>query len=102
MGVSFLIWRLVADRGPRPLLREARARPGWLVTGATCAVGALLLQLGAYAYTEIAYVETIKRAIGVTIAMIAGYLLFGERDITRRLLGALIMVGGVAMIFMLG
>ncbi len=102
VGVIFGVWRWGRDRSLRPLVEEFRVVPVVLVLGGLFAVGAMVLQLISYAYVDVAYVETIKRAVGVTAAIMAGYFLFGERDLLRRLVGALVMVVGVALILMAG
>ena len=102
VGVIFLLFRAVKDGGPGPLFEEFRAVP-WLLAIATLfAVGAMVLQLTSYAMFDVAYVETVKRAVGVIAAIAAGYFFFGERDLTRRLIGALVMTAGVALILIAG
>ena len=70
--------------------------------GGFFATAAMVLQLTSYAYIDVAYVETIKRAVGVCAAIMVGYLVFGEEDLWRRMLGALIMSVGVALILFAG
>lgn len=102
VGVIFFLYRSVKDGSAGPLLREFRAVP-WLLAIATLfAVGAMVLQLTSYAMFDVAYVETVKRAVGVIAAIAAGYFFFGERDLTRRLIGALVMTAGVALILIAG
>ncbi|MBA2663413.1 MAG: EamA family transporter [Bradymonadaceae bacterium] len=100
VGVLFAGACIVRDGGAGKLWEETRAVPALLFACAFLAVGAMILQLGSYDYIDVAYVETVKRALGVTIAILAGYFLFGERDIWRRLFGAAVMCIGVAMILM--
>lgn len=102
VGVIFVAVAWGRDKSLAPLIAEFRAIPKLLCLAGLFAVGAMLLQLSSYAYIDVAYVETIKRGVGVIGAIAAGYFLFGERDIGRRLLGALVMVIGVAMILMAG
>ncbi|MEM1349398.1 MAG: DMT family transporter, partial [Myxococcota bacterium] len=96
--LTFASYRIIKDgwSSMGEVVRRAKPLTWWLVAGGVTAVGALVVQLAAYEYTDIAYVETVKRAIGVTGAMLAGYVLFGERDIARRLVGAAVMLVGVA------
>ena len=102
IGVIFTAIALGRDRSLIPLIKEFKKLPLWLCLGGLFAVGAMLFQLSSYAYIDVAYVETVKRGIGVTAAMIAGYFLFGERDILRRLVAAFVMVIGVALILIAG
>ncbi len=98
----FLAYRGWRDGGVKKLWSELGREPGWLAFSGCFAVTALVLQLGSYEYIEVAYVETIKRAVGVLGAILAGYLLFDEQDIVRRLLGAALMAAGVAMVLLGG
>lgn len=98
VGVIFFVARQARDRTTEKLFGEFKAIPGWLIGAALFSVCAMVLQLFSYDYVDLAYVETVKRAVGVISAIVAGYLLFGERDISRRLIGALVMCVGVAMI----
>lgn len=102
VGVVFAGFRIVQDGALRPLWREFKAIPTWLVVGGAFATAAMVLQLTSYAFIDVAYVETIKRAVGVTASIAAGYFLFGERDMWRRLLGAVVMSVGVALILVAG
>ena len=102
VGVVFAVMRGVQDGSLKPLWREFRAIPMWLALGGFFAVAAMVLQLTSYAFIDVAYVETIKRAIGVMAAIGAGYFIFGERDVMRRLFGALVMSAGVALILLAG
>lgn len=102
VGLIFTVIALGRDKSLLPLFGEFKKLPLWLAMGGLFAVGAMLFQLSSYAYIDVAYVETVKRGIGVTAAMIAGYFLFGERDILRRLIAASVMVVGVALILIAG
>lgn len=98
VGLLLVIYHRLRQGSLQPLWNQFRAAPLWLAMGSLFAVGAMGLQLTSYAFIDIAYVETIKRAIGVIAAIAAGYFFFGERNIRRRLLGAALMCIGVALI----
>lgn len=102
VGLVFLVGRRVGDGSFGPLIGEFRALPWWLMLAGAFAVGAMAVQLTSYAFIDVAYVETVKRAVGVTAAIAAGFFFFGESDIWRRLLGAVVMSAGVAMILLGG
>lgn len=70
----------------------------WLVPGGLLVVGAYGVQLVSYGHLDVAYMETIKRAVGVVGAIAAGAWLLGEDVGWERLAGALVMVAGVVMI----
>lgn len=61
---------------------------------------AMILQLASYAYLGVAYVETIKRAIGVVAAVAAGFVLFQERDLGQKLFAAVLMIVGIVLIML--
>jgi drug/metabolite transporter (DMT)-like permease len=100
VAAVFIVMRTVKDRGPGKLVGELRLAAGLFAIGALLNVTAMILQLASYSFTEIAYVETIKRAIGVIASIAAGYFLFKEGDVGRRLFGAAVMVVGVAFIML--
>lgn len=100
--VAFVLYRAWQDEGLEAMRTEFWREPGLLALSGLFAVAAMVLQLAAYKYIEVAYVETIKRAIGLVGAIGAGYVLFGERDVARRLLGAAVMAAGVAMVMLGG
>lgn len=102
VGLIFMVGRLIHDGGPRKLWAEVCAIPQFVALSAVFAVGAMTLQLASYDYIDVAYMETVKRALGVTGAILAGYFMFGERNIGRRLISAAIMCVGVALILMGG
>lgn len=104
VGVTavFVAVRVVVDRGWKELGGELSRRPVGLAVGGGFAVMALVLQLGSYAYIEIAYVETVKRAFGVVSGIVAGWWFFDEGELGRRLTAAATMAVGVAMILLAG
>lgn len=103
VATVFAVGRVIRDGGVEQLAAELGERPLGLVIGGGFAVGALVFQLGSYVYIEIAYVETIKRAIGVLSGILAGWWLFDEReDLGRRLVAALVMAAGVALLLLGG
>ncbi len=102
LAIAFVGYRLVQDRGTDELWNEVTREPFWLFASAVFAVGAMCLQLGSYEFIAIAYVETIKRAIGVTGGVLAGYFFFDEEDLLQRLAAAAIMSVGVSMVLLGG
>lgn len=102
VGAAFITWRLFKDRGFGELREELSHTKFWIAACGFFSVGAMAMQLGSYVFVKIAYVETIKRGIGVLSAIVAGWVLFKEKDIGRRLVGAVVMIAGVAMVLMTG
>lgn len=60
---------------------------------------ALLTQYLALPLIFVVYVDTIKRS-GAIFAVLIGYIFFGERPLRPRLLGASVIVAGVALIIL--
>lgn len=102
VAVVFFAARAVRDRGLSEVAAEIAEEPFWVVMSGLFAVAAMVLQLASYEYIDVAYVETIKRAIGVMGSIVAGWMLFDESDIARRLLGAAVMTAGVVMVILGG
>ncbi|MGM0556144.1 MAG: EamA family transporter [Myxococcota bacterium] len=102
VGLAFIVYRLIKDGGASELREELTNTKFWIAACGFFSVGAMAMQLGSYVFVKIAYVETIKRAIGVLSAILAGWVLFKEKDIGRRLVGAVVMIAGVAMVLMTG
>ena len=102
VGIAFIAYRLFKDGGTEKLREELSHTKFWVAACGFFSVGAMAMQLGSYVFVKIAYVETIKRAVGVLSAILAGWILFKEKDIGRRLVGAVVMIAGVAMVLMTG
>lgn len=102
VAVVFLGGRVIHDRGASVVVEEILKEPFWVAASGLFAVGAMVMQLASYEYIDVAYVETIKRAVGVMGSIVAGWILFDESDIARRLLGAALMTAGVAMVILGG
>lgn len=101
VGICLVIY-LSARRRAGKLISNLKILPVTGLIASFFLVAAMVLQLSAYDFVAIAYVETFKRAVGVTTAMAAGYFFFGEKDIARRFLGAGVMVLGVALVLFSG
>ena len=75
----------------------------WLLLLTTTVVTvALLAQLWAYAYVPVAYVEAIKRSLGMVGAVLVGWWVFQETALHRRLLAVTVMAVGVSLILVGG
>lgn len=61
---------------------------------------ALALQLGAYHFWQVAYVETTKRALGLIGAVTVGYFVFKEGHIKQRLGAVSLMSLGVGLVIL--
>ncbi len=86
---------LVAKR--RPLLPTARREWRPLAAIAALHIGTVLAQMVAIRLTLVSYVIAIKRA-GMLLSVVIGAVFFGERPLRQRLLGAMVMSAGVALV----
>lgn len=100
MSSSIIAYRVATDGDEKSVFAEFRDEWKLFAVCAAFNVGAMVIQLAAYTFIEVAYVETVKRGVGVIGAMAAGYFLFGESDIARRVLGGVVMAAGVALLLL--
>ncbi len=91
---ALLAWKRRADC--RVVLRNAA---GWTVLAGVMDAGALLLQLFTFGYLAVVITISIKRA-GIVLAVLAGWLIFREREISDKLIAASVMLGGVLVIYL--
>lgn len=56
-----------------------------------------VFQSYAYTYTQVAYVQAVKR-VSILLSVLAGYYLFEEKNIYGRIFGAILMLIGVTLI----
>jgi len=102
VGVVFVGARALRDGSLSVVASEVAEEPVWVALSGLFSVTAMVLQLSAYDYIDVAYVETIKRAVGVMGSIVAGWILFDESEVGRRLLGAAVMTLGVVLVILGG
>ena len=61
---------------------------------------ALGTQLAAYAFWDVAYVEAVKRGLGLICSVVFGALLFGEADPWKRLPAVVTMAVGATLVIL--
>lgn len=71
----------------------------WIAIAGLLDAFTLLLQFESHNYIDVVITISIKRA-GIVLAVLAGWLIFREREIADRLLGSAVMVAGVLMIYL--
>ena len=91
---AVLAWKRSADC--RVVMRDT---PGWTVLAGVMDAAALLLQLFTFGYLAVVITISIKRA-GIVLAVLAGWLIFREREITDKLIAASVMLGGVLILYL--
>ena len=78
---------------------HAPVRKKWIaITGFTDSL-TLLLQLTTLKFTDVVICIALKRA-GIILTVIAGWLIFREKDITDRLIAAAVMLVGALMFYL--
>jgi drug/metabolite transporter (DMT)-like permease len=87
------------DRGPEPNPGHAQVRRHWpaLALQGLLHATMFIVQMEALRLTLAANVITIKRS-GALVTVLLGALVFGERDLRKRLLGTLLTVIGVMLV----
>ncbi|MEZ4383536.1 MAG: EamA family transporter [Nannocystaceae bacterium] len=99
VGALLLGALLLARREAAQLRPLASHLPAYLSALALLGV-ALVAQLVAFTITEVAVVETLKRALGMVFAVVFGRVFFAE-NVTRRDLGVIaLMIAGTALIIL--
>ncbi|MGB0646564.1 MAG: EamA family transporter, partial [Bradymonadia bacterium] len=100
LGSSVLILHLVRTL----FIREPKASftVSWKPLFLVCATMliSIALQLAAYSHWEVAYIETIKRAIGLVGSVTLGALIFKERGFRRRLFSVCVMAIGTTILIL--
>lgn len=85
-----------ASRALRPRQLRIRHVGVWLLAG-VCGAIMITAHFQAISMTKAAYMISVKRTSGL-FSMIFAALVFGERDLLRRTLGAALMLAGVAIV----
>lgn len=96
VGAGLLI--VLAARGRFGALRTLGRRPGLLALSVFTGSAALGLQYAALQGLDAGSVESVKRAMGLTLALVNGRLLFGEHVTLRHVLAAALMAAGVPLV----
>lgn len=101
---STVILLLLTQLVVKPLRTHQGASLSWSVLTVVCLtmLGALALQLGAYVYWDVAYVEAVKRSIGLIGSVVVGTAVFKEANLGKRLIAVVVMAAGTAFIILGG
>lgn len=96
VGAGLLV--VLALRGRLSGLRTLGQRPWLLALAVVTGSAALGLQYAALKGLDAGSVESVKRAMGLTLALVNGRLLFGEHVTLRHVLAAALMAAGVPLV----
>jgi len=100
IGVALVMVALLLLRLGEGRVREVRRWPGLVAALVGVSVVALGLQLVAITQVWVGLVETLKRAVGSILALVSGWLFFGERVDVQQVLAVLLMGLGVAFVLL--
>lgn len=81
------------------IMQVMRQRPMSAMLSGLSDASQMLAQFIALVYLPVVITMCIKRA-GIVLTVLAGWLIFRERDITDRLIGASAMVGGIVLFYL--
>ena len=98
LGIALAVLVLLALRGELKSLGDVRRCQGTYGLGLLIASVAQGLQFLALPLVVVSLFESIKRCIGMTMAVINGALFFGEPVTARKLLAITLMGAGVVLI----
>lgn len=98
LPVFFYVARRTSPGGKLRLSLPSPAWP-WIIAAGLCEVVLIVAQMTAILQTHVAYVIAVKRA-GAVLAVILGWKVLGETNISRRLTGALLIASGVAVLLL--
>jgi drug/metabolite transporter (DMT)-like permease len=98
LGIGVASLGMLAARGRLGELRDARRAPGALAGALVVGAVALGLQLIALQLVWVSLVETLKRGIGNTMAVVFGRVVFAEPVTLVKVLAVLLMALGVGVV----
>lgn len=97
VALLLFFWAMSRRERPSPLWPVKGSRR-WVVLGGCLDALTLLLQFTAYRYLSVVLVIGVKRA-GVILSVLAGWLVFREKNIAGRLFATGIMAAGILLIY---
>lgn len=99
-GIAVLVFFAGLSLRRRSDIRTViRTSPGWLLLAGLLDAFALLLQFTSHNYIDVVITISVKRA-GIILAVLMGWLIFKERDITDKLIASSLMLAGVPIIYL--
>lgn len=98
IGTVIAFWLLCIARRV-DIMQVMRQRPGAAMLSGLSDALQMLAQFIAVVYLPVVITMCIKRA-GIVLTVLAGWLIFKERDVTDRLIGSSAMVGGIVLFYL--
>jgi len=99
-GVALVLVLVLLVRPGESSFSEVRRWSGLVTALVTVSVLALGLQLVAITRVWVGLVETLKRAVGSLLALVSGWLFFGEQIDLQQVLAVLLMGAGVGLVLL--
>lgn len=97
-GVAAGVFAVLLAQGRLGEIGRVRRAPGLLALALVVSSAALALQLLALPQVYVGTIETLKRGIGNFMALVSGWLFFGEAVTPRKVLAVGLMALGVGLI----
>ena len=98
VGMCLFFWVMAKARGDL-LMPAIRSHLTWIMAAGILDAGTILLQFVSYQFIDAVIVISIKRA-GIILAVVFGWLFFGERNIKDKLMAASLMFVGVSFLYL--
>jgi drug/metabolite transporter (DMT)-like permease len=100
VALLLLLWTLLRGQGRLFLqaLRPLAAHPLLVGTAVVIGAAALAVQIEAFRWAPIGFIEVVKRGIGMASAVLLGWFLFGEPLNRWKGLAVLLLTLGVALV----
>jgi len=103
-GVGLLLGTILLLRGKGPALREAGTvlfrHPALMATAVVIGSAALAVQLESLRIAPVGFIETVKRGIGMTGAIVFGRLVFKEPIGAPKIIAVILLTLGVGLVVM--
>jgi multidrug transporter EmrE-like cation transporter len=104
--VGLLLGAILLVRGQGPALREAGAtllkHPTLMALAVVIGSAALAVQLESLRIAPVGFIETVKRGIGMTGAIVFGHFVFKEPIGTPKIAAVILLSLGVGLVVMGG
>ena len=98
VGVGVVILSLMAMRGGMQEMKSLRRVPWLFAAAVVVGVAAFLLQLLGFREGFVGLVETVKRVVGMPLALLLGMMFFGERPTAAQWGAVGVMSVGVVLV----
>jgi multidrug transporter EmrE-like cation transporter len=89
-------------REPAGALRRARGELRWVIAAAVVMAIAQVTQLAAIQVLQVSLVESLKRGIGMSMAVVVGRVSFAEPITAGKVVALALMLGGALVLLLFG